>query len=212
MLPLSFPRGRSTVVSMDEKEERNLASQIDAALPAVMALPLVISSVITSVVWVESEGRQDILNMQTRLSLLGAHFSQLNELELRRIYGQTGVRWIYAFGKQRNAFFLWIKTQVPSFERPFLTLPALQAELVISFNVDDPSTVALLRSIVGSRSMFVQFAEVPNWVRQLPPLSSGLRGTVDYGKRGKELVHSSLPLEFRPDVIAKMGLQLEALC
>jgi hypothetical protein len=196
---------------MNEEEQRALAAQLDTALPAVLSLPVVIGPTLAQaqVVWVESAGRPDMLNLQARLSSVGAHFSQFSEFELRRIYGKTEVRWVYAFGKHANAFFLWIKIQTPSFARPFLTLPALQAELAISFNVADPPTVALLRSLVQCRSLFLHFDEVPAWVRQLPPLSSDQRRARDYGKQGLALIRSGFSLEFRPEVIAKMGIQLE---
>jgi hypothetical protein len=194
---------------MDANEESALAYQLDAALPVVLTLPVAIGYAFASVVWVDSNGRQDVLDLQARLSSVGAHLSQFNEFELHRIYGKTQVHWIYAFGRKANAFFLWIKIQVPSFERLWLTLPAFQAEVTISFNVDDPATVALLRSLVVSRNLLLHFDDVPEWVRQLPPLSSDQRRARDYGKRGQELVRSSLPLEFRPEVIAKMGVQLE---
>lgn len=193
---------------MDPYEERALAAQLDAALPAVLSLPVAIGTVYGQVLWVDSHGRADVQALQERLSSLGDHFSQLYEFDLRRIYGKIEVRWIYAYGK-RNAFFLWARIQAPSFERPFVTLPAQRIELTISFNVDDPPTVALLRSLADCRTMFIQFAEVPDWVRQLPPLSSDQRRARDFGKRGQELIRSSLPLEFRLDVVARMVGQLE---
>lgn len=79
----------------------------------------------------------------------------------------------------------------------------------MSFNVDDVATVALLRSLVSPRSLLLHFDEVPEWVRHLPPLSSDQRRARDFGKRGQELIQASLPLEFRPEVITKMGMQLE---
>jgi hypothetical protein len=194
---------------MNEQEERALAAQIDTALPAVLSLPVSVGYTFAPVVWVDSHRRPDVQVLQARLASVGEHFGQLNEFELRRIYGKIEVRWIYAFGKQTNAFFLWARIQVPSFERPFVRLPALQVELAFSFNVDDPPTVALLRSLADCRSMFVQFAEVPDWVRQLPPLSSDRRRAHDLGKRGQALIRSSLPLEFRPDVVERMEVQLE---
>jgi hypothetical protein len=194
---------------MDEKQEQALAAQLDTALPAVLSLPVAIGTAFAPVVWVDATERPDVRDLQARLSSVGEHFSQFSEFELRRIYGKIEVRWIYAFGRETNAFFLWVKIQVPSFERSFLALPAFHMEVAFSFNVDDPATVALLRSIVQSRNLLLHFDEVPEWVRQLPPLSSDQRRARDFGKRGQALVRSSLPLEFRPDVIAKMGMQLE---
>jgi hypothetical protein len=194
---------------MDQQEGHALAAQLDTALPAVLSLPVAIGTAFAPVVWVDATGRPDVQELQARLSSVGEHFSQFSEFELRRIYGKTLVRWIYAFGKETNAFFLWVKIQFPSFERSYLTLPPFHMEQALSFNVDDPATVALLRSIVQSRSVLLRFEEVPQWVRQLPPLSLDQRRARDEGSRGQELVRSSLPLEFRPDVAASMGAQLE---
>ena len=194
---------------MDEENARALAPQLDSALPAVFCLPVAVGYTFGPIVWVENDGRPDVRDLQARLASVGTYFSQFNEFELRRIYGKIEVRWIYAFGKHANAFFLWTRIQAPSFERPFVTLPAFQAELAVSFNLDDPATLALLRSIVASRTILIHFDEVPTWVKQLPPLKTDLRLTRDYGRRGKELIQSSLPLEFRPEVVAKMGAQLE---
>jgi hypothetical protein len=194
---------------MDEQAQRALAAQLDTALPAVLSLPVAIGTAFAPVVWVDAAGRPDARELQARLSSVGEHFAQLSEADLRSIYGETEVRWIYAFGRKRNAFFLWGKIQSPAFARSFLTLSAFHLELAISFNVDDPATVALLRGVVLSRSVLLRFEEVPEWVRQLPPLSSDQRSARDFSARGQELVRSSLPLEFRPDVIAKMGAQLE---
>ena len=69
---------------MDEQEERALAAQLDAALPAVLSLPVAICNAFGPVIWVESHGRADVQDLQARLSSLGEHFSQLNEFELRK--------------------------------------------------------------------------------------------------------------------------------
>lgn len=84
---------------MDEQEERRLSAQLDAALPAVLSLPVAIGYAFGPVVWVDSHGRADVQDLQARLSSVREHFSQLNDYELRRIYGKIEVRWIYAFGK-----------------------------------------------------------------------------------------------------------------
>ncbi len=117
-------------------------------------------------------------------------------------------RWIYAYGRDANAFFLSVVVKAGSFIRPDLTPQPYQGQFVVSFNLEDRATIPLLRSIAASQSLLLHFDPVPEWARTLPPLSFDARGR-DYSARGLQLVRSSLPLGFRVDCVARMQAQLE---
>ena len=181
---------------------------LESALPALMFLPVAVGASYGPVVWVESGHRPDLDELTERLVLIEKHITRLSEPELQRVYGRTVTRWIYAYGRNANAFFLSVGLQAGSFIRPDLTLQAYQGQFVVSFNLEDSATISLLRAIVASQSLLLHFDPVPEWVKRLPPLSLDMRGR-DYSTRGLQLVRSSLPLGFRAESLVRMQAQLE---
>ena len=189
-------------------EHSDIDIQLDTALPALLFLPVAVGSSFGPVVWVDGGQRSDIHALIRRLAVIEKQITQLGEFELQRVYGRNETRWIYAYGRYANAFFLSVDVKAGSLTRPDLTLQPYQGQFVVSFNLEDRATISLLRSIAASQSLLLHFDPVPEWIKTLPPLSLDARGR-DYGARGLQLVRSSLPLGFRADSVARMQAQLE---
>jgi hypothetical protein len=189
-------------------EPSGIDAQLVGALPALLWLPVAVGATYGPVVWVDGGQRPDIDELTRRLTAIEKQITQLGEFEIQRVYGRKETRWIYAYGRYANAFFLSVDVKAGSFTRPDLTLQPYQSQFVVSFNLEDGATISLLRSIAASQSLLLHFDPVPKWVKTLPPLSLDARGR-DYGTRGLQLVRSSLPLGFRTDSVARMQVQLE---
>ena len=189
-------------------EQNTSDVQLELALPALMFLPVAVGTSYGPVVWVGSGQRPDLDELTARLALIEKQLPRLSEPELQRVYGQNVTRWIYAYGRFANAFFLSVSVQAGSFTRPVFTLQPYQSQFLVSFNLEDSATISLLHAIVASQSLLLHFDSVPEWVKQLPPLNLDARGR-DYGARGLQLVRSSLPLGFCAESLARMQAQLE---
>jgi hypothetical protein len=189
-------------------EHSNIDAQLDAALSALLFLPVAVGATYGPVVWVDGGLRPDIDELTRRLTVIEKQITRLGESDLQRVYGRNETRWIYAYGRNANAFFLSVNVQAASFTRPYLTLQPYQSQFVVGFNLEDGATISLLRAIAASQSLLLHFDPVPEWVKALPPLSLDARGR-DYGTRGLQLVRSSLPLGFRQESVARMQAQLE---
>jgi len=189
-------------------EPSDIDAQLAGALPALLWLPVAVGATYGPVVWVDGGQRPDIDELTRRLTAIEKQITQLGEFGLQRVYGRNETRWIYAYGRYANAFFLSVNVKAGSFTRPDLTLQPYQGQFVVSFNLEDGATISLLRSIAASQSLLLRFDPVPEWVKTLSPLSLDVRGR-DYGACGLQLVRSSLPLGFRADSVARMQAQLE---
>jgi len=146
-------------------EPSAIDAQLAGALPALLWLPVAVGATYGPVVWVDGCQRPDIDELTRRLTAIEKQLTQLGEFELQRVYGRNETRWIYAYGRYANAFFLSVDVKAGSFTRPDLTLQPYQSQFVVSFNLEDGATISLLRSIAASQSLLLHFDPYPNGSR-----------------------------------------------
>ena len=156
-------------------EHSNIDAQLDAALSALLFSPVAVGATYGPVAWVDGGLRPDIDELTRRLTVIEKQITRLGESDLQRVYGRNETRWIYAYGRNTNAFFLSVNVQAASFTRPYLTLQPYQSQFVVGFNLEDGATISLLRAIAASQSLLLHFDPVPEWVKHYHR-SASMRG------------------------------------
>lgn len=192
-------------------EQPDIDALLEEALELKWFLPVLVDAQAAPLVWADPAQRQGLLALQERALAIGAHLTTLASQEVLAIYGSTVTRWIYHVGRDPIAFFLSVQVDAPVFSRSPLDLPAHQASFVLGFNVLQQATVVLLRAIITSRSLLLHFSAVPDWVPQLPPLSSGRSRHGGHEEDMLELVRTSIPIGFTADALTRMQSVLDRL-
>jgi len=110
-------------------EHSDIDTQLDTALPALLFLPVAVGETYGPVVWVDGGQRPDIDELTRQLTAIEKRITRLGEFGLQRVYGRNETRWIYAYGRYANAFFLSVNVKAGSFTRPDLTCSPTRASL-----------------------------------------------------------------------------------
>ena len=192
-------------------EQPDIDALLEEALELNWFLPVLVDGQAAPLVWADPAQRQDLLALQERAHAIGAHLTTLAPPEILAVYGSTVTRWMYHVGRDPIALFLSVQVDAPAFSRSPLELPALQAQFVLGFNVLQQATIALLRAVITSKSLLLHFSAVPDWVPQLPPLSSGRSRHGGHEEDMLQLVRTSIPIGFAADAITRLRRMLDRL-
>jgi hypothetical protein len=194
---------------MPEQPDSN--TRLTEALVLRWFLPVMVDAEYAPLVWVDPARRQDVLALEHRALAVGEQITELTPPEVLAVYGQTVTQWVYHFGQDVIAFFLSVQVDAPAFAHASLDLKALQVQFVLGFNVAQKATVALLQAIVKSRSLLLHFSAVPDWVPQMPPLSSGRSRRTGHEDEILHLVRSSIPIGFTAEAMTRLQMMLDRL-